>query len=259
MKYNLQSCITLDLEPDHAGLAPEAYKSWQEKNVIQLIEILKKHKVKLSIFVVTKSLKENGSTINLFQKYGSEFHLHSHSHLMSHADSIYEIKKGKKEFRRFFNKIPLGYRAPMGLITQEGLCNLKSHRFLFDSSIIPTFWPKFKFFFYPKKPYIDPKSKLVEIPISTISPFNFLISLSWIKLFGLKFYKLLLHIFKAPNPLVFTFHLHDISAVPAYNNLPLKWKLKYIRNKNRGLIILDEFLSFIKQKGYNFTFISSIV
>jgi len=185
--------ITLDLEPDHAGYSPEAYECWQEEKLLDLLKLLKKYNIRLSIFVVTKSLKGHQRQINLFKNYRCEFYLHSHSHNLKYPDTMGEIKRGKKEFKKYFGKYPRGYRAPGGLISEKGLNYLNKEGFLFDSSVIPSFWPKFSFFLKPSRPYKDTASGIFEIPFSVVSPFRLVIALSWIKLFGLSLYKILFH------------------------------------------------------------------
>lgn len=252
------ACITLDLEPDHAGYAPEAYEAWALDKTESLLSLLKKYKVELSIFIVTKSLNKNINIIEAFKDSGAEFHLHTHTHTISKSDTPEEIKKGKEEFIKFFKQDPLGFRAPRGFITKKGLDSLRDEGFIFDSSVIPSFWPNLNFFSYPSKPYRD-KNNLLEIPFSTISPFKFVISLSWIRLFGWSFYKLLFNIFSLPNPLIFTFHLHDLWRVENYNDLPFSWKLKYIRNKKNGLFVLETFLKYLTSEGFEHKKLSELI
>lgn len=252
------ACITLDLEPDHAGCISQVQHScWEPQKIKKLIDLLKKHKVPLSVFVVAKSLEKNKKTIGLFQKYNCEFYLHSFSHNIKEPDSTPEIKKAKEAFRKFFGENPKGYRAPLGLITDSGLKALAKQGFEFDASIIPSFWPSPKYLKYSKYPFYV--GRLSEIPFSTISPVRFVVALSWIKLFGPKFYKFLFSNFAAPNPLIFAFHLHDLFVSFAYDKLPLRWKLIYARNKEKGLETLDSFLSFLEGQGYTFSTLKEIV
>ena len=257
MKQKLIAAITLDLEPDHAGYAPESYGAWHERKIKTLLALLKKHRAVLSIFVVTKTLKKRENIVKLFQEYGAEFYLHSHSHNIKSPDSLQEIRKGKEEFINFFKKKPSGYRAPGGLISEKGLINLKRQEFVFDASIIPSFWPKASYFFRPNEPFKD-KSGILEIPFSTISPLRFVVSLSWIKLFGWSFYKMLFKMFPFPNPLIFSFHLHDLYKVSAFKKLPFNWRLKYIRNQERGIDLFEDFLVYLKERGYKFTTIEQV-
>lgn len=253
------ACLTLDLEPDHAGYAPEKYNCWNKVKLGTLFQLLKKNKVKLSVFVVTKSLKKNPGIINKFQDNGSEFHLHSHSHNMKKPDSQNEISLGKKVFKKYFGYNPIGFRAPGGLISKQGLENLKNDGFRFDASIIPSFWPKPSFFFKPNRPYLDKETDLSEIPFSTVSPMRFPITLSFIKLLGWDFYKFLFNVFGLPNPLIFSFHLHDLWNSSNQKSLPISWKARYFRNKDKGLLFLENFLIYFQSKGYTFITMNKLV
>lgn len=244
--------ITIDLEPDYAGYGPDKYLCWNENNINKLLSLFKKHSVKPSIFVVAKSLK-NKNIIKKFQQIKSEFHLHSWSHDIKDPDSLKEVSIGQKVFKKFFGYKPIGYRAPLGLITPTGLKNLKSKKFLFDSSVFPSFWPNISHFLKPNRPYIDKNSKILEIPVSTISPFRFLMTLSWFKLLGWNFYSLLLSNFTLSDNIVFGLHLHDVFETSSKNRLPFFWKIRYLNNKDHGFEFLDKFLICIKRRGYDFS------
>lgn len=257
IKQSKNICLTLDLEPDHAGYAPESYGAWDERKIKTLLALLKEHRTVLSIFVVTKTLKKRKNIVKLFQNFGCEFHLHTHTHTISKSSSPSEIIKGKKQFIEFFNKPPVGFRAPGGFITEKDLKLLKKEGSAFDSSVIPSFWPKASYFFRPNEPFKD-KNGILEIPFSTISPLRFVVSLSWIRLFGLNFYKFLFENFTLPNPIIFSFHLHDLWRVPAYEKLPLNWKLKYARNKENGVNALENILNYFENQGYKYQTLGQI-
>lgn len=250
--------LTLDLEPDHAGYAPESYEAWQVQKVRNLLTILKKHSVPLSVFVVANSINKNKPTIKLFEKYGCEFYLHSYSHKINEADSQNEITKGIKTFKEYFGRKPLGYRAPGGLITEKGLERIAASGFTFDSSIIPSFWPILSYFGKYDMPYFT-KSGLLEIPFSVISPFKLVLGLSWIRLFGWNTYSFLLRNRKLPKNLFVHFHLHDLWRVKAFDRLSIDWKLKYIRNKRDGLDTLEKLIVLMVKLGYKFRILGDYV
>jgi len=259
MKSDLQACITLDLEADHAGYAPEAYDTWQKSKIEKLFHLLEKHGVRLTIFVSANTLEKRPEIIKLFIRDDWEFHLHSFSHNLKNPDSQEEILRGKKAFKSFFGKPPLGYRAPGGRISKKGWRRLEKQGFLFSASIIPSFWPKPNYFFFPNRPFKPLGYKLLEVPFSTISPLRLVISLSWIKLFGWNFYRFLFKFFPLPKILVFGLHLHDLQITPSYRQLAPFWKLIYSRNQKSGLAILDKFLSLITNKGYRFSLMRTVV
>ena len=254
--YKKLACITLDLESDYAGITRPSYDVWDKEKIGKLLSLLRKYKVKLSVFVVANTL-DRSDLINLFRKYGAEFHLHSYSHNMGSGDSETQISRGIKYFRKYFKKNPSSYRTPSGLITQKGLNILKEKGFKFDSSIFPSFWPKLNYFFSPNKPFFI-SNGLLEIPISTIGPFRLLFGLSWIRLIGWRTYKYILDLFALPTPLVFYFHLHDLWRVDAFKRLPLIYKLRYLRSSPDGLNTLESFLQYLEAKKYKFISIGQL-
>lgn len=258
MKKDYQVCLTLDLEPDHAGRAPESFDAWAEDKVDIFLRLLTRYNAKLTAFVVAETLEKRPETIKQLLQFGTEFHLHSHTHDLEEYDAIREIYRGKEVYERFFKQSPKGYRAPEGRISEEGWRVLNKEGFLFDASIYPSFLPKISYFHYPREPFNHLRSGLLEFPYATVTPLRLVVSLSWIKLLGWKFYRPLLERFSLPHVLVFNLHLHDLWSLPAYDKLPLFWKIVYARNRDRGLEFLDHFLSFIAGKGCRFSTISAV-
>ena len=245
---NKFACIILDLEPDHASIAAESYDGFAPKKIKALLKVLGKYQARLSIFAVAKTLKQE-AVVKLLLKNKAEFHLHSYSHNLREPDSKKEIVMGDKLFSKIFHHHSLGYRAPRGLISNRGLRLLKTFGFKFDSSVIPSFWPIPKYFLWPNKPFFLPNG-LLEIPFSTITPFRLAISLSWIRFVGWRFYKFCFRIFPSPNPLLFSFHLHDIWRLPAYHKLSLPWKILYANNAKNGTKTIEDILKYLTRGNY---------
>lgn len=255
---NKVACITLDLEPDHAGRVPERYEGWEIEYVTGLFTLLKQHHVPLSAFVVAQSLKKNRHIVRYMRAQGTEFYLHSYSHNLNQPDSAEEIEKGSEEFRRFFHKRPVGYRAPEGRISEAGYSLLRKNGFLFDSSVFPSFWPSPKYLL-SKRTIHRGAYGVAEIPITTITPLGFIFSLSWIKFLGWNMYESLLRIFPLPDVIVFDFHLHDLHVLPATLSLPPFWKFIYHRKRKNGLQSLNDILAYLNKNGYTFIPISRLI
>jgi hypothetical protein len=50
----VRACVTLDLEPDHAGRLAPAYTAWDAGRVGALLGVLGAHQAPLSAFVVAR-------------------------------------------------------------------------------------------------------------------------------------------------------------------------------------------------------------
>lgn len=243
----LPTCITLDLEPDHAGRMAPQYVSWNVECVDRLLDLLARFEAPLSIFVVAESLVLQPKIIDRFARRGAEFHLHSFSHDLANADSREEILRGRDAFAAFFGRAPKGYRAPEGRITPTGLRVLEQEGFEFDSSVFPSFWPRPRYWRAPRQPY-RPLPGLVEIPIATLSRWRLIASLSWMKLLGWPAYRRLLS-GPLPEPLVFDMHLHDLWPLEAARKLAVPWRWIYRRNARAGFSILESFLETMRARG----------
>jgi peptidoglycan/xylan/chitin deacetylase (PgdA/CDA1 family) len=248
----MRVCLTLDLEPDHAGRAAPRYDGWQPERVRELLALLERHGAPLTVFVVGEAIRAQPQTLALFRDAGAELQLHSFSHDLARPDSLDEIRRGKEAFARHFGAPPIGYRAPEGRITAEGWRHLEAEGFLYDSSIFPSFWPHPRYLRYRPRPFRPEGTRLLELPISTLSPARLICSLSWFKLLGWPVYRPLLER-GVPDPLVFDMHLHDLWRLPAFDALPQPWRAIYSRNQHDGMRLLAAFLALMQARGAVFT------
>lgn len=255
-----QISITIDLETDHAGRIKSNYCGWHKANIEELLSILKKYEIKLSVFVQGEGLEINRhkEIIETFKNYGAEFHLHSFTHILSYEHEKNEITKGKEAFYNFFGYYPKGYRFPEGRVSQEGLRFLKKEKFIFDSSFMPTLLRNPKQLFTSP---IDPQSEdIKEIPPTVL--FKIMpLSLSWMKLVGFNMYLLIFSVyskFRRKEQFVFIFHLHDL-FISNKQNLSIFWKTIYKIRQKQGLNYLDKFLKYLSKNNYQFKFISDFL
>jgi peptidoglycan/xylan/chitin deacetylase (PgdA/CDA1 family) len=252
------ACITLDLEPDHAGVVPtETYKCWNEPVRQVLLSTLRTFRAPLSVFVVGQSLQKQPVFVGKLQESGAEFHLHSYSHNCSDPDSRYEISAGKKAFQAFFKHKPAGYRTPMGKIAQSDYQLLLNEKFEFSSSVHSSIWPHPKYLQFPNIPYREPSTNLLEIPVTTNPLIKLPLSLGWIKLIGWAPYEYFLQ-HTTLSPIIFNLHLHDLYQSPTHEQLPWHWKLAYQRNKESGFDYLYRSLYTLASRGYQFIKLSEL-
>ncbi len=247
MKYVV---FTLDLESDYSGHVSESYDAWNKRYIDELILFLHQENIPLTIFVVGKTLSEHPLIIKRLEKYTSDFHLHSYSHNLDAPDSREEIEKGIHAFRYYFKRKPKGYRAPEGRISESGWKILAENGIAFDSSIFPSFWPRPRYLKYSREPFFVAGTSLLEIPFATVSPFRFIVSLSWMKLLGWKFYFVCISLFGLPDIVIFNIHLHDLWLLPSYSTLPLHWRMVYGRNHTKSFAYMSKFLKFLRTHGY---------
>ncbi len=253
--------FTLDLESDHSGLLKDEYQILGNPDKIEkFLDFLVLRGVKLSVFVVGEVLEKFPHIIQIFKNHDCEFHCHSYSHTPAFPDSREEIQKSKECFSRVFNRPPDGYRAPLGKISRKGITLLEEMGFKFDSSIFPSYFPNpFKYLLKPRNPYYYDNSKILEIPLTSLSPLRITFSLSYIKLLSLKSYQKILKLSRLPRVINFSSHLHVFFTNPRLiNQLPFIWQKIYKRNSAKGFDYMEEILKYLKEKGYHFGYISEI-
>lgn len=248
--------FTIDLENEYHGVI-DKYEIFKDLNRIEeVISTLHSFDIKITAFIVGKIIESNPEVIKLFKKYDCEFEVHSYSHDLNYPDSETEILRAREAFYNYFKKYPVGYRAPRGKITDSGISYLEKHGFLYDSSIFPSYFPNpLRYLFRNKEIHYYKDSNIMEIPITSVSPFRFTLSISYIKLLGINFFLKQ----SLPDIICFDTHLHDfIHKETSFNKLPFIWKLIYSRNKFRGSELCVKFIEHVKQQGYQFCYMSDI-
>jgi peptidoglycan/xylan/chitin deacetylase (PgdA/CDA1 family) len=251
-------CLTLDLEADYGGRLDPTYAAWNEAGVDRLLELLGGFGARLTVFAVGESLTARPAVIERFLKAGAEFHLHSHTHSLSAPDSLEEIQRGAAAFAEVLGRRPRGYRAPEGRISPAGWARLEAEGFEFDSSVFPSFWPAPRYVLYRPRPFRPKGRRLWELPISTLSPLRFIVSLSFMKLLGWGFYETLLENASWPEPLVFDMHLHDVFAPESYARLGGVWRTIYRHHRHDGMAILTSFLGLLSRRNARFRTLGAI-
>lgn len=194
--------------------------------------------------------------IKLFEDHNCEFEPHSYSHNFIQPDSESEINNARTAYYNYFKKNPRGYRAPRGKISSSGISSLEKHGFLYDSSIFPSYFPNpFRYLLCDRQIHYFGDSKIMEIPITSLSPFRITLSVSFIKLLGVRFFMKL----SLPDVICFDSHLHDfIHNENSFSKLPAFQKLIYSRNKFKGIQYCLQFLKHVRQEGYEFCYMSEI-
>lgn len=251
-------CVTVDLEPDFAGLVPETYGSCDPQRLAPFLAVLRAHRVRLSVFVVGKMLDDRHPAVELLRREGAEFHLHSYSHDLSEPNSQREIERAREAFRRYFGRDAQGYRAPQGLISPACFRRLDAAGFEFSASVFPSFWPRREYLTWPREPYLVEGTGLLELPFATL-PVRLIVSQSWLKLLGWSLYGPALRALPLPDTFVFDSHLHDFAApAESVRALGPLWQRVMRRNRGNTLEIFERFLRTMESRGYEPAYMSEV-
>jgi peptidoglycan/xylan/chitin deacetylase (PgdA/CDA1 family) len=262
------ACLTMDVEQDYGDLLDEPTYEGLE-HIPEFVNFFKERNVPLTCFVQGSLLETHPDKIEQLFALGVEIELHSYSHRVARdGNAKYEIERGKEAYLKFFSKAPMGYRAPVGIISEQDYEILAANGFKFDSSILPSLRPgAFNHLRKPTKPYLISSCGIAEFPLTVFSPVvRIPVVLSYIKLLG-KPYLHLLKTFNLPSFVVFCFHLHDLFELDSANRIPLEefsplhrlvFKRIYQKGTSNGLALLDKLITVFQQKGYLFSKLESI-
>ena len=257
--------FTLDLESDYASLLPEARNRILDDpaRVREVLGALAEKGIRGTAFVVGQVIESHPKIIDAFADHKWEFELHSYSHDTSKPDTAHELSRGRAAFVRRFGREPAGYRAPQGRITSEGIGRLVEAGFRYDSSVFPSYFPNpLRYLAMPRAPHlwdVGGGKRMLEIPMTTVTPLRLTLSTSYIKLLGPSFYETCIRVFGLPDVVCFDSHLHDfIEVQDSYRELPPFWKFVYGRNYGAGLSITLDLLDRVRARGYEFLHLSEI-
>ena len=254
-------CLTLDFEQDYGTLLKEpSYEGID--HIPDFVDFFKERNIPLTCFAQGSLLETHPAQVQQLATLDVEFELHSFSHPRAkESNDQLEIERCKHAYLNFFNKEPIGYRYPNGVINKEGYEILAKHGFKFDSSIFPSIRPgSFNNLRKPTKPYRINNHGIIEFPFTVFS--NIIrvpIALSYIKLLG-KPYLYLIKAFNLPAFIVFDFHLHDLFNLNFLDKTLLRKSSiieglifrKIYDKDSEGLVIFDELIAILQKKGYRF-------
>ncbi|MCB0153217.1 MAG: polysaccharide deacetylase family protein [Anaerolineae bacterium] len=252
------ACFTLDFEGDRWWAGHTRCEMLEQPALFARFQhLIEVYNIKLTVFVVGKMFETHPEYIDRLAGLGATFELHSYSHDTTMPDSETEIQLAKQAYYKFFSCNPRGYRAPIGLISNQGLQTLREEGFIYDASVLPS--RRFDEFGFnhldkPTTPWIyDPgTSPFVELPFGVIPKIRLPISLSYLKLLGWPLYRTLLHMFGLPRALVFNSHPYDYFLTDAVREWPNWKRYVHLRNINRSIQILTQFLELLQKQGYEF-------
>jgi hypothetical protein len=246
-------CYTLDLEHDYAGVAPaETYETLSRPDLLERFsEIVRAHRLKLTVFATGKVLEQQSDALDHFQRMGAEVELHGYDHVMEATTAADELHRGIAAYQDLFGKLPLGYRAPGGVISPDLMAELARAGIRYDSSVFPSFRPgMYSHLDAPLEPYPHPGLPLLELPIGVIPRVRLPIAASYIRLVGFPIYRILFRLFGLPSPAVYLLHLVDLVPVAMRRRLPAHLRAIHARGDGRGLEIFGATVAYFEAAGY---------
>ena len=258
------ACITLDVEADFHD-PQNRIRLFEDASLLdRYVGIIQDNGVKLTAFLVTSLLDKYGADYKkLSERIPIEFAIHSHTHDMNNPCSPADIEQSARAFRDFFGRDPIGYRAPVGQITREGMNTLLDLGFRYDSSIYPSVRPGrpgYNNLHLPVAPFKVTREadSIIEVPFAALSGVRLVFSLSYVKLFGWKTYERLMKIFPLPDQIAVLSHPHDHYFHLLERDVH-RWEKPLLqRNARSAFDLLETMIKFLRQAGYEFEFLSGL-
>jgi len=231
------------------------------EGVSLLLDMFDEFAISATFFVSSDVAKNFKWILNKIIKNGHEVGCHGYNHqaldLGDPQEQYTKLKEATRIIRDQVGSVLAGFRAPFSRIDETTLPTLIKLGYKYDSSVVPS--PRiFSRYYFPKAPHepyrpsnarIDMKgqSAIIEIPVSTLPLIGPPLGLSYCMLFGLNFYKSLLCNF---NHEVMTLYVHnyDFYPIPGNAKVSSRFKLPYLRQKEKRIKVFRELLQFSKEK-----------
>ena len=259
------ACLTLDMEADYGD----------PNGRIRLLEIpeyferytttINKHNAKVTMFTVTSLFERFGKDFERLGKHiPLEYAAHSYSHDPLKAATREEVEKSAQVMKRVNGSGPLGYRAPIGQITKDGLGHLLDLEYDYDASLYTSIRPgKFGYanLHMPNSPFriVRGDESLIEFPFTSLSGVRIVFGLSYVKLFGWGLYSGLWRAFGLPEITLALSHPHDFYFHLLANfHPPSLEKLALSRNAKQAFEYYDKMVTELERQGYEFAFVSEV-
>jgi peptidoglycan/xylan/chitin deacetylase (PgdA/CDA1 family) len=258
------ACLTLDVEADFSDPDGRIRLFEDEALLSQYVRLIERTGAKVTAFLVTSLLDRYGDRCQrLGELIPVEFEIHSHAHDLRDPCSRADIEAAMGAFRGFAGRDPIGYRAPVGKLTREGLDTLLDRGFRYDSSIYPSLRPgkwghnNLHLSVAPFRITRDRQS-IIEVPFACLSGVRLDFSLSYVKVLGWRAYELLLKAFPLPDHIAVLTHPYDhyVHLLPYDIRGYEGWLLR--RNASSAFELLERMLGFLHKKGYEFAFLSDL-
>ena len=245
--------FTMDIEPDYGGLAGVHYRSFADSSrFADLHDLLASEAVEPTQFIVADITRNRPDIVDIASSLGGEMELHSYDHPTGPHDLSEQARLGAQLFEDQLGRRPRGYRSPFGRITESDYQALKDLSFEYSSSVFPTLRPGIA---NHANSSLFPEYKgdeLWELPLACLPRARAVLSLSYLKFFGKRSYRLAMAATGLPSVVIIDSHLHDFIPSSTLNGLRSWRKLRYLHHKNDGIAILKWLILLLKSEGYCF-------
>jgi peptidoglycan/xylan/chitin deacetylase (PgdA/CDA1 family) len=258
------ACVTLDMERDHSDPEGRIRLLENPDYFERYVNIIQKHKVKVTMFTVTSLFTEFGAKFKeLESRIPLEYEVHSHSHNPRNACGLDEVQMSYDAYIEHRGRKPLGYRSPIGQINKDGLQHLIDFNYPYDSSVYPSYRPGeygYSNLDKPNVPFLitSDRKKIVEFPFTCISTLRIPFALSYAKLFGWAIYSSFLKMFSLPDTALLLSHPNDLYFYEMAKYAHGIEKMAMSRNSYRAFEYLEKLIVYLKDSGYDFVFMSEL-
>ena len=258
------ACITMAIEPD----------LWDDRGCIRMFDshdlmdryasIILENSAKVTGYLQTSLIEKYSNEIgDLCQTIPIEFGVHSHTHECNTKYFAKEVDRSFNAYRDLLGVDPVGYRAPNGQIDRDGISILMEYQFKYDTSIFPSI--RFDEYGYsnlhlPNQPFkfVNGVDEIMELPITCIPTIRLVLSMSYIKLFGLEVYKTLMPVFPLPDVIILDSHPYDYYINRIVDNIHGWKRYAHLRNADRSFELFQSMISILSDQGYEFWHMSEL-
>lgn len=258
MKPRRLAAFTLDVEHDYGSRTGRFEVFADVCGAARFEDFIGAARLPVSAFAVSDLLAEFPAAVDFLRRISAEVHSHSKSHNTKTGDLAVETADSLRAIRGMFPGGVIGYRAPHGALDARHLDAIAAAGYDFSASVFPSFRPGvFCNLTTGIEPFRHPNG-LAELPFAVVRGIRLILSVSYVKLLGWRFFEAAIEIFGLPDVVIVDAHLHDFLDTPAYRRLAGLPRALWGVNRSRGIEYAGWLVELLRKRGYVFTTVSEI-